>query len=179
MAIERFLRAWSGQAVRHIPAGAPYEVLDLRFAGQSATNRWSHPGQPTLYLASDRAVALAEFARHLREERSLDLLSGVVERSVYRLDVTVEVVLDLRDERLIRELSLQDAPACFLDRSIARAVADFLRRTTAAHALLVPSVAFLDDPERWILVLFLEKLPADHGQFIRALRSEGTFRLEG
>jgi len=36
--------------------------------------------------------------------------------------------------------------------------ARFLRLTTSAEGLLVPSVAFLDDPSRWNLVLFLDKL---------------------
>jgi hypothetical protein len=49
----------------------------------------------------------------------------------------------------------------FLDRAVARATAHFLRRTTSAGGLLVPSVAFLDDPARWNLVVFLENLPAD------------------
>lgn len=134
---------------------------------------------PTLYLASDQAVALAEFARHLREERSREIVAGLLERQVFRLDLEIQFLLDLRDPAVTREVSLRDALACFLDRQTARAVALFLRRTTPAHALLVPSVAFLDDPERWILVLFLEKLPSDLDRFIRGFRSEGTFRVEG
>jgi hypothetical protein len=134
---------------------------------------------PTLYLASDQAVALAELARHLREERSRETVSGVLERQVFRLDLEIDSLFDLRDPAVTRELSLRNAPACFLDRQAARAVALFLRKTTSAHALLVPSIAFLDDPERWILVLFLEKLPSDADGFIQGVRAEGTFRVEG
>lgn len=46
-----------------------------------------------------------------------------------------------------------------------------------AQALLVPSMAFLDAPERWVLVLFLDKLPADHRHFVTALEAAGTFRV--
>jgi hypothetical protein len=41
-------------------------------------------------------------------------------------------------------------------------------RTTSAEALLVSSVAFLDEPVRWNLVLCLEKLPPDLSTFIKA-----------
>jgi hypothetical protein len=44
--------------------------------------------------------------------------------------------------------------------------------------MLVPSVAFLDDPERWVAMLFLEKLPPDPRQFITAVEALGTFHLD-
>jgi hypothetical protein len=50
----------------------------------------------------------------------------------------------------------------------ARATARFLRLTTSAEGLLVPSVAFLDDPSRWNRVLFLDKLPADVSSYMSA-----------
>ena len=31
--VARFLHPWRGTAIRHIPAGSPYDVLDTRFAG--------------------------------------------------------------------------------------------------------------------------------------------------
>jgi hypothetical protein len=46
------------------------------------------------------------------------------------------------------------------------------------QALLVPSVAFLDDQARWNLVLFLEKLPPDPSRFISVTRA-GFFRDPG
>ena len=179
MALEPFLRPWVGQALRHIPADSSHDVLDFRLAGQSVLNRWNQPGEPTLYLASDRAVVLAEFARHFDENRAPGLIARAVERSVFRFDLVLDALLDLRDPQLQQELSLRDAPARFLDRAVTRATAEYLRRTTPAQALLVPSIAFLDDPARWLLVLFLDKLPADREVFIRGVRSEGTFRVEG
>jgi len=172
-----FLRPWSGQAFRHIPADSSYAVLNLRFAGSGALNRWNRQGEPTLYLASDRGVALAEFARHFPEDRSLGLPSPAVERAVYRLEVVVGAVIDVRDPAVQRALSLKKAPSCFLDRAVARSTAQFPRRTTAAEALIVPSMAFLDAPERWALVLFLEKLPADPRRFVHAVDAAGTFQV--
>jgi len=57
-------------------------------------------------------------------------------------------------------------------------VADYLRQATRAQGLLVPSVAFLDDPSRWSCILFLEKLPARPEQFIRTATLERSFRVE-
>lgn len=177
MPLEPFLRPWAGVAVRHIPSSTPFDVFDFRFAGQSSSNRWNYPGEPTLYLARDRAVALAEFARHLADDSVPGLVQSVIERSVFRFELAIEALLDLRDPQLQQEMSLEGAPGCFLDRTVARATAEYLRRTTTAQALLVPSIAFLDDPARWLLVLFLDKLPADREAFIRAVESEGTFRV--
>lgn len=177
MDLDAFARPWSGHAFRHIPAGSPHGVLDFRFAGKAADNRWNQPGEPTLYLASDRAVALAEFARHFREERSLQLGQGAVERAVFRLSITVDALIDLSDSKVQHALPLKNAPRCFLDKQLARATANFLRHTTAAQALRVPSMAFLDARDRWILVLFLEKLPAEQQRFITAVEASGTFRV--
>ena len=63
----------------------------------------------------------------------------------------------------------------FLDRVVCRATAGFIRATTPAQAIRVPSVAFLDDPRRWVLVLFLEKLPPEPRSFIRSVRRVGIF----
>jgi RES domain-containing protein len=159
--------------VRHISARSPYGVLETRFAGLSSENRWSDPGDPTFYLADSLGTALAEFARHVREHRALALERAAVERDVYRLELSVGAVLDLRDPAVYRELGLLSAPHGFLGRAYARATANFVRRTSSAEALLVPAMAFLDDPDRWVLVLFLEKVPPLES-FVRAEQA-GTF----
>jgi hypothetical protein len=64
----------------------------------------------------------------------------------------------------------------FLNPEVARATATFIRHTTSVEALLVPSVAFLDDPTRWNLVLFLEKVPQDLNAFV-SVTPAGTFRV--
>ena len=177
MALDSYVKRWAGTAFRHVPAGSPYDILDFRFAGRGLDNRWNYPGQPTLYLAGDYGIALAEFARHLRENRSPEIARQALVRKVYRLSVAVDRALDLGDVALWAELSLRDAPGCFLSRDVSRAVAQYLRQTTAAQAILVPSIAFLDDASRKVLVLFLEKLPSDPRQFLSLADFAGEFRV--
>ena len=165
--VAALLHPWSGTALRHIPAGSRLDVLDTRFAGLAVDNRWNEAGEPTFYLAGDLGVALAEYARHLREDVGLQG-TPVHERAVYQIAVELEAVLDLRDPRVRSAIGLHGGLRRFLDRAVARATAHFVRRTTPAQGLLVPSVAFLDDPSRWNLVLFLDKLPADTSSFMRA-----------
>jgi RES domain-containing protein len=173
-----FVRPWVGPACRHVPDRADTDILDVRFAGTGPASRWNEPGEPTLYLAGDHGVAIAEFARHYDANRRPPAGGGATMRRLYDLQVAVDRTLDLRDTRLLAALSLPDAPACFLDRAVCRAVAGFLRTTTAAQALLVPSVAFLDDPNRWVLALFLDKLPGDVGRFLPTVRANGTFGID-
>ncbi len=171
------LRPWRGVGYRHIPEGSPYGVLDLRFAGLSAENRWNVPGEPTLYVAGDVGVAVAEFGRHYREHRTPALGRAVTRRALYRLEVRVSALLDLRMPAARRGLGLRGGTRRVLDVGVARATAQFVRHTTSAEALLVPSIPFLDDPERWNLVLFLEKLPTDLAIWIGATR-DGALILD-
>ena len=177
MTFDGLLQSWSGDAFRHIPAGSPYDVLDFRFAGRAADDRWNRQSDPTLYLTSDHGVVLAEFARQLKETRAPGASSGATTREIFRLRVAVDHLLDLRNREVCQRLPIQDAPLCFLDKKLSRAVAELLRRATPAQALLVPSVAFLDQPERWVLVLFLEKLPPDPRQFVATVEPVGTFQV--
>jgi RES domain-containing protein len=170
------IRPWSGSAYRHIPADSPYHVLDTRFAGRVAENRWNVPGEPTFYLAGDVGVALAEYARHFQERRTPALALVRQRRALYRLELSLDHVLDLREASVRRELDLHGGPRRFLDLNVARATARFIRVTTPAEGLLVPSVAFLDEPNRWNLVLFLEKLPKDLSSVI-TVHSEGMFEI--
>ena len=175
--IAAHIRPWGGVGLRHIPAGSPHGVLDTRFAGWVGDNRWNRAGDPTFYIASDRGVAVAEFARHFRERQDAALAPLAVERALYQLSVEVEALLDLREPAVGSALGLHGGHRRFVDAEVARATATFVRRTTSAEALLVPSVAFLDDPSRWNLVLFLEKLPPDLSTFIKAIPA-GRFRIE-
>ena len=175
--IAAHIRPWGGVGVRHIPADSPYGVLDTRFAGRVGDNRWNRAGDPTLYIVSDRGVALAEFARHFKERQDQALAPVAVERALYQLSVEVQALLDLREPAVPATLGLHGGGRRFLDAEVARATATFIRRTSSAEALLVPSVGFLDDATRWNLVLFLEKLPPDLSTFIKAT-PVGTFRIE-
>jgi hypothetical protein len=102
-------------------------------------NRWSRSGQPTIYLAGDPAVAIAELARHM------PIGQWAVPASVWTLDVHLEAVVDLRTADGTWTL---DAERC-------RDMASDLRRR-GTQGLLVPSIAFLDRPDRADLVVFAE-----------------------
>jgi len=166
--VAAFLHPWGGTAIHHIPAGSRFDVLDTRFAGLAADNRWNEAGEPTFYLAGDLAVTLAEYARPLREDVGITRTPPVHERAVYQIEARLEALLDLRDPQVRSAIGLHGGARRFLDRRVARATARFLRLTTSAEGLLVPSVAFLDDPSRWNLVLFLDKLPADVRSYMSA-----------
>ncbi len=177
MALDSRLRPWAGIGYRHLPSSVPRDkVLDFSCSGLAADNRWNVAGEPTLYVAGDVGLAIAEWARHFEEDRSPGLLHATIERTVYRLDLAIDRLLDLREPSLLADLMLADAPYCFLDKGIARATAQFIRRTSSAQAMLVPSVSMFDRPDRWNLVLFLDKLPDDPSLFIRDVRVEGPFR---
>lgn len=177
MTLDGLLAPWSQVAYRHIPAGSPYGVMDFRFTGAGRDSRWNYPGQPTLYLASDDGVAVTEFGRHLDENRAPGLRSAVKTRELYRLTPRISRVLNLRDQNVLRMLALANAPYCFLDKDVARATANYLRTVTRAQAILVPSRGFLDQPHRWVSVLFLEKLPTDPDEFIVSVELAGTFSI--
>ncbi|HEU5433747.1 MAG TPA: RES domain-containing protein, partial [Thermomicrobiales bacterium] len=151
-------------------------VLDVRFAGLGRDNRWNEPGAPTLYLARDEGVLITEWGRHFQINRTPRLQQMTVERSVYRLKLEIDQALDLRDPDACRLLSLENAPGCFADVSVARATAHFIRGTTAAQALLVPPMGLIDQPERWCLVRFLDKLPRDPASFIASVTPCGPLR---
>lgn len=168
MALHDKIAPWSGAAYRHLPhtVTKKTDVLNFAYAGRASDNRWNIKGQPTLYLAGDMGVALAEWSRHFVENTNPALATVPVKRAVWRFTLAIPRALDLRDSVVWAELSLTDAPHCFLDLAIAQTVGVYLRRITDAQALLVPSVAMLDRLDRWNLVLFLDKLPADPRQFI-------------
>ena len=180
MSIETFVKPWSGHAVRHFPdtpgVKSP-DIYDFRYCGASNENRWNIAGERTLYLAKEKDVALAENARHLRLNRTPGLAAQTFRRRVFRFQVKIAWVLDLCNPDVCDELSLTDAPNCFMNMSVARATAHFIRNTTQAQAIIVPSIAFPDKTEKWCLVLFLEKLPADPLKFLPQAKPDGTFQV--
>ncbi|HET7028457.1 MAG TPA: RES domain-containing protein [Candidatus Limnocylindrales bacterium] len=48
----------------HVPADEQLDLSRLAEA-DSADDRWNARGEPTIYLALDRSIALAEFGRHV------------------------------------------------------------------------------------------------------------------
>lgn len=177
MPLEPLSTPWTGVVFRHIAAEARYSVLDFSRAGKATNNRWNVKGEPTLYLASDRSVGITEFSRHIDRDRPPAVVAGVLQRRLYRFEIRLDAVLDLLQPQTWTALSLADAPNCFLDRRIARATAHYIRATTTIQAIRVPSIAFLDDLTRWVLVVFLDKLASDPGKFILSGDPDDVFTI--
>ncbi len=155
MSLQTHIQPWSGYAVRHIPdtPGRNYDIYDFSYCGRSNENRWNVAGEKTLYLAKEKNVALAEYARHFKVDRTPALAATTYRRKVYRFQVQLDHVLNLCQPDVWLALSLTNPPECFKDKLFARATAQFIRNTTNTQAILVPSIAFLDHLEQWCLVL--------------------------
>lgn len=179
MPLQASVHPWSGYAVLHIPdvSGIQSNIYDFRYCGRSHENRWNVAGEPTFYLAKDKDVALAEHARHFHVDRTPGLAAQTHRRKVYRFQVALETTLNLCHPRVWSDLSLTNAPDCFHDKFVARAVAHFIRNTTSTQAIFVPSMAFPDNLEQWCLVLFLENLPDDPHTFLPAVAEDGYFQV--
>lgn len=162
--------SWQGTVLRHLPAGAPFAPLDPRFAGRSRENRWNTPGEPTIVFASDRETLLREFQAHLSHDRDPDIALLAQPRQLYACDLRLRRVFDLRDPATLEALGIRDAPACFADRTVARAAAGFLRHVRHADGLLVPSVTEGSTPECWNLVLFLDQIEKPLSEIVHAIR---------
>lgn len=175
--LDACIAPWTGDTFVHIPATTPLEVLDFSHAATASNNRWNARGEPTLYLAGDRGVAFAEFARHIERDRPPSAVAGSLEHRLYRFRLSIDVVLDLCRADSWDALSISGAPHCFLDRFYARAVAQYVRNATSIQAIRVPSMAFLDDLTRWVLVVFLDKLPTDSTQFVHHCVAEDLFSV--
>ena len=130
-------------------------------AGSRRAQRWSDAGAPTIYLASDAGVALAEWGRHvpLDERREPSAL--------WRVPVALPRVVDLRvlaGEELqalgaaagLSTIGDADGADWCLDADRARDLGAWLRYAARLHGLIVPSVAFLDDRSRGNIVIFID-----------------------
>src|SRR5262245_27857223 len=108
MPLQALIQPWSGYAVRHIPdaPGMRFDIYDFRYCGRSTENRWNVAGEPTLYLARDKDVALAEYARHFHVDRTPGLAAYTYRRKVYRFQVALAETLNLCHPSVCAALSL-------------------------------------------------------------------------
>jgi RES domain-containing protein len=154
------LDAWS--------TGPVGSVLDVAALVAATGNRWSLPGQPTLYLASDPGVALAEAGRHWGRTGG--------DTAFWSIRVTLDAAADLRRRDLWSGLTTPDDPCWVLDRERCRAIANRLRADGDADGLVVPSAALLDDPARFNVVVFVERLRRDLAVTVESCRMEHVFQ---
>lgn len=154
MDLSELLTAHDGPAYCHVPGDGPID-LDKLAGGDDGNERWNDPGQPTLYLAGDVGVVIAELARHLDPAGSLD---GDATRRLLRLHVAVDRLLDLREPQVRRALDAPDDRRAFLDRAVARRTAGAARSRPDVLGLITPSMAFLDRPARHNVVVFVDRV---------------------
>jgi RES domain-containing protein len=157
MALDSLLRAWTGIGLRHIPAGASRGILDDTHAARSRRNRWNEAGTPTFYFASDIAVVVAEFGRHIHAE----LPDGEPERQardVWKVPISLGRLIDFRDAATSALIGLPKIGEWIGDIDRTQATARFVRQHVEVQGLLVPSMGFLDDPARWNVVVYLDRI---------------------
>jgi RES domain-containing protein len=129
-------RALTAASYRHIAEGRqPLSGEGARIQG----GRWN-PAEsfPTLYLGMTEDVVAAEFQRLVR--RSRRSIADFFPRELYRIDVTLELVLDLTDPATAGALRVARDDLRSDDLATCQAIGD------AAHylgieAILAPSVA--------------------------------------
>ena len=177
MSIADFVKPWNGYAFRHLPDVETIDVRNFNYCALSNTNRWNRAGEPTLYLAKDKSVAIGEFARHFSENRSKKLINAIHRRQIWKLSVTLTKTIDLCNLDACKTLSLTNPPYCFEEIQVARSTATFLRNTLRIEALFVPSLVFIDDLSKWCLVVFLENLPEDSRLFFSEATRDGHLEI--
>jgi RES domain-containing protein len=163
--------SWTGALFCHAPADEPVDLEALAEAG-GRTDRWSEPGEPTAYLGSDPGVVLAELGRHRGEDESN------AEFRLLRLRVRIDDLLDLRDPTVLDALEVTGAPCAFLDRAVARRVAARVRDSRSSRGLIVPSIAFLDRPDRCNVVVFAESLEDGISGIVETWSDAGQVRID-
>jgi hypothetical protein len=154
----------------HAPSRETFSIDSLA-RPDDGHDRWGGPGRRTVFLASDSTVALAEYARQ-REPGAPD-----DRRCLYTLRLQAVATLDLRSRAVLETLGLEGSSRVFIDRVVARQVATAIRDADLCQGLIVPSVAFLDRPERFNVVLFAERLGVDLDALLRDPEVVGEVRL--
>jgi RES domain-containing protein len=178
LSIAGYIKPWNGYAFRHIPDMGSADVRDFKYCALARTNRWNIQGEPTLYLAKEKSVAIGEFARHFSENRSLLLSQKTHKRQIWRFSVKLTQTVNLCDLNACSALSLTDPPHCFENMQVARSTATFLRNSLNVEAIFVPSMVFIDDLSKWCLVIFLENLPNDSMQFLPEGHRSGYLKIQ-
>lgn len=158
MALADLVVAWSGDVLRHRPKSSSRSVLDDTYLGIADDNRWSAQGIRAYYFASDIGVVAAEHARHI----AVDVPVGHadrIERSVFKVRVALDRVLTLTNAHVIVAMGAAPLQEWVLDTVATQTAASYLvAQVRGLQGLIVPSVAFLDRPDRFNLVVYPEAI---------------------
>ncbi len=145
------VRPFEGDLYCHAPADRPFDVEALA-REDDGEDRWSAPGTSTIYLAGDRLVAAAEYARHGPRDDRGD------QRRLVKLRVRGVRLLDVRDPAVQTGLGDEDDPIAWLDPDRARDAGRRIREAGICDGLIVPSMAFVDRADVFNVVLFREAI---------------------
>jgi hypothetical protein len=118
-----------------------------------------------LYLAGDQGVAIAEFARHVAP-RPAAVYQPLRRRFIFEIHVHFTSVLDLREAAVCAEYGVGPDPIWIRDIDATRHIATELRTHAETQAVIVPSIAFLDDVRRWNMVVFADTLSSWPAPFV-------------
>jgi RES domain len=171
-ALARLVKPVDGPVYCHAPGDRAFD-LDALGRPDDEADRWSAPGARSAYLAGDPLVALAEYARHGPAGLDAD------ERRLMQLQLGAVPALDVRDHAVRSVLGLADRPDAYADRELARRHGLAIRESGVCQALVVPSMAFLDQPDRRNIVLFCELLDGGLASVLGEPVEVGRVRLTG
>lgn len=103
---------WAGEVWRHTFGSQPPDRTNTRGA------RWNPPGVEALYASLERATAVAE-ADHVL---AVQPIPPRVSRTIHRLRLELEAVIDLRDSAVLAELDLDPASLVGEDYALCQAI---------------------------------------------------------
>ena len=169
--LEALVRPFGGRVHCHSPADRPFSYAALART-DDGRDRWGGPGLRSVYLASDPAVAIAEYARHRDPAAPAD------RRRICAFRLGAVRLLDVRDDEAAQVLGVPLGPTAFLDRERARRIGRAIRAAGLCQGLIVPSMAFLERPERFNIVLFVEQLDVDLERLLTDPEVVGEIRLD-
>jgi RES domain-containing protein len=143
---------FAGQAFRHLSHDHhPLSGMGARIHG----GRWNPPESfSTLYLALDRETTVREFYR-LAERQGRDP-EDFLPRRLYRYDIALAALLDLRDSATRAALQLSDRELRASDAAKCRQIGESAHHL-GLEGILAPSAA----GEGAILAVFFDRLHAD------------------
>ena len=168
--LEPLVVPFGGTVCCHAPADRPFD-LDALDRADDGHDRWSSPATRTTYLAGDPLTALAEFARHGQQGGPAE------DRRVMSLRLMAVTAIDLRRSATRSALDIEGGPEVFLDRGRTRELSRAIRTASVCEALIVPSMAFLDRPDRFNVVIFCEALDRGLGGVLTEPTEVGRLRI--
>lgn len=121
-------REWQGAVFRHMFAHYPPTLENTRGA------RWNPPGTAAIYTSLERHTSLAEAEHSI----SLQPLPPKTRRTIYRIGVKLQNILDLRSEEILGGLGVDSEERSGVGHSTCREVGGAVA-WLGHDGLLVPS----------------------------------------